>query len=99
MSAEPNQEGYINNTTGRVAVTVKRFAESDLNGDKGAYLFNETADAYGLDPWRLIEGVDVCINGVNFDLWGAANWTKRVGPNFLIYVSAKDYASLAGAPA
>ncbi len=87
--------GYVCPTTGRVAVRVADFARSDLNGDAPAYLLNEEAEEMGLDGWRLIEGVDISRDGSRFEIWGVANWSKVVGPDFTIYVSAKHAAELA----
>ena len=71
----------------RVAVTVKSFANSDLNGEAPAYLYRPEAAEMGLDPWRLIEGVDRSTIGESFEIWGVADWARKVGPNFVIYVS------------
>jgi hypothetical protein len=76
-------------------VRVDVFASSDLNGDAPAYLFKQEAEEWGMDPWRVIEGVDPDNFGENFDIWGAADWCKRVGPAFLIFVAPKHAAALA----
>lgn len=47
---EPKQPGYVCPTTGRVAVLVKDYADSDLNGDASAYWFNPEAEGWA---WTL----------------------------------------------
>jgi hypothetical protein len=56
---EPKQPGYVCDLTGRVAVLVSVYAESELNGDATAYLFSQDAEAMQLECWRMIEGIDV----------------------------------------
>lgn len=95
MSKCPNKAGDIDHNTGRVAVCVADYAKSDLNGEEYAYLFKPHCEEWGMDPWRVIDGVDTINDGASFDIWGAANWCKQVGPNFLIFVSAKHAAQFA----
>lgn len=86
----------------RVGVTVAEYAASDLNGDVSAYLYNPNADEYGLDPWRLIEGVDPpnpnhSPRVETFEIWGVADWSRKVGPRFVIYVLRKHLPKIAKA--
>lgn len=100
MNAAKNKQtqdapfGYCGSFPDRVAVSVKRYAESELNGDAPAYWYSRDADEMGLECWRVIDGVDIATNGQSFDVWGASGWFKTVGPNFIIYLSAKDHAKL-----
>ena len=58
MQKQPIKPGFVCPSTGRVAVLVKQYANSDLNGDAPAYWYSAQAEEWGLDPWRLVEGVD-----------------------------------------
>lgn len=88
--------GHVDSRTGRVAVSVVDFCNSDLNGNVPAYIFNSEADEFGLDPWSMIDGVDAHVAGGSWDIWSAFGfgWSTTVGPLFTIYVSAKDAARL-----
>ncbi|EDP8962423.1 DUF2761 domain-containing protein [Pseudomonas aeruginosa] len=92
---EPKQPGYVCPTTGRVAVLVKDYADSDLNGDAPAYWFNPDAEGWGMDPWRLVEGVDPHTQGSSMDVCFANGSSKTVGPLMTFFLSAKDAARLA----
>lgn len=94
----PNAPGYVCPKTGRIAVLAADFACSDLNGEAPAYLFNAEADSYGLDGWKLIEGVDPHTTGSSMDIWGAGDWVRTVGPNFTIFVDAKNAALISKTP-
>lgn len=95
--------GYVCPQTGRVAVGVKQFANSDLNGCAPAYWFSAEAESFGMDPWRVVEGVDPYIDGTNrFDVWfEGASGCKRIDVDTdrdnkaTFFVSAKDAALLA----
>jgi hypothetical protein len=54
----PYPPGFVEPNTGRVAVLVREYAASDLNGDAPAYWYSAQSEEWGLDPWRLVEGVD-----------------------------------------
>lgn len=49
---QPYLPGYICPTTGRVAVLVRDYANSDLNGDAVAYWYSADAEEFGNDPGR-----------------------------------------------
>ena len=76
----PNEVGHVCPRTGRVAVLVSTYAASDLNGDAPAYWYNAQAEEWGLDPWRLVEGVDPHTHSGSFDVCFADGSTKAVGP-------------------
>ncbi|QSQ54852.1 DUF2761 domain-containing protein (plasmid) [Xanthomonas translucens pv. undulosa] len=43
-------------------------AASDLNCDAPAYWYSAQSEEWGLDPWRLVEGVDPHVHGGSFDV-------------------------------
>lgn len=101
MSAQTNAQapvtrGYVDPETGRVAVLVADYAGSDLNGDAWAYWYNAKAEEWGLDPWRLVEGVDPHTSGRQFDVCFADGSSRTVGPLMTFFVAAKDAARLEG---
>ena len=64
----PYPPGFVEPNTGRVAVLVREYAASDLNGDAPAYWYSAQSEEWGLDPWRLVEGVDPHVHGGSFDV-------------------------------
>lgn len=90
----PAPVGHICPHTGRVAVLVQDYANSDLNGDVTAYWYNAEAAGFGLDPWRLVEGVDPHTNGGSFDVCFVNGTFKTVGPLMTFYLTAGDAARL-----
>jgi prepilin-type processing-associated H-X9-DG protein len=93
----PAAVGHICPRTGRVAVLVRDYAASDLNGDAPAYWYSAKAEEWGLDPWRLVEGVDPHTHGGSLDVCFADGSCKTVGPLMTFYLSAKDAARLQAA--
>jgi hypothetical protein len=87
-------EGFKDPKTGRVAVLVRDYAASDLNGDAPAYWFSQKAEEWGTDPWRLVEGVDPQDDGGSFDVVFANGVTSKVGPRMTFFLSATDAARL-----
>lgn len=63
-----------------------------------AYWYNPQAEEFGVDPWRLVEGVDPHTHGGSFDVLFANGSFKTVGPLMTFYVSAKDAARLEDIP-
>jgi hypothetical protein len=92
---KPKVPGYVCPRTGRVAVLVGDFAESDVMGGVRAYLFNEADAGAGRDPWRLIEQVDPRADGERFDVCLANGTFATVGPLMTVFLSAADAARLA----
>lgn len=88
--------GFVEPITGRVAVLVSAYAASDLNGDASAYWYTASADECGLNPWRLVEGVDPHVHGDLFDVRFASGDTLAVGPLVTFFVSARHAGQLAG---
>ena len=81
--------------TGRRVVTVAEW-NNRPGGliDESAYWFNPEAADVGLDPWRLIEGIDAHTNGREFDvLFPPASYRTVTGEQ-QIYVSAKHFAMM-----
>lgn len=94
-SIAPAQPGHICPNTGRVAVLVSDYANSDLNGDAWAYWYNAANEAMGLDPWSLVECIDPHANGRDFDVCFASGTFKTVGGQMTVYLHASDAARLA----
>ncbi len=90
----PYPPGFVEPTTGRVAVLVREYADSDLNGDAPAYWYSAQSEEWGLDPWRLVEGVDPHVGGGSFDVCFASGGTRTVGPLMTFFLSAAHAAQL-----
>lgn len=84
-SEQPAQ--YDAERCNRQAVTARwLFAHPDATG----YLYLEGDAAAGLDPWRVIEGVDAKRDDSAYYVeWGRTG-TKEVAPNFVVFVSRKE---------
>lgn len=95
----PYPPGYVEQRTGRVAVLVRDYAASELNGDAPAYWYSAKSEEWGLDPWRLVDGVDPHVGGGSFDVCFASGGTRTVGPLMTFFVNASHAAQLMGAPA
>lgn len=68
----------------RQAVTVRWLFE---HPDATGYLFNKEAAEDGLDPWRVIEGVDAKPDNSAYYVEYGRTGTKEVAPDFEVYVS------------
>ena len=90
----PYPPGFVEPNTGRVAVLVRDYAASDLNGDAPAYWYSAQSEEWGLDPWRLVEGVDPHTSGGQFDVCFANGSSRTVGPLMTFFMSAADAARL-----
>ena len=90
----PYPPGYVCPSTGRVAVLVRAYADSDLNGDAPAYCYSQKSEEWGLDPWKLVEGVDPHAAGGSYDICFANSSTSTVGPLMTFFLSAADAARL-----
>ena len=73
---------------------VREYAASDLNGDAPAYWYSAQSEEWGLDPWRLVEGVDPHVGGGSFDVCFASGGTRTVGPLMTFFLSAAHAAQL-----
>lgn len=90
--------GYVCPQTGRVAVLVGGYANSNLNGRVPAYLFSSSAQEKDSECWRAIEKVEPRADGQRFDvLFLSGSWTT-VGPYKTIFVSPSHAAELSGNP-
>lgn len=92
---DPKTPGFVDPATGRVAVLAGDLADSDLNGDVPAYWLDQDAEALGLDPWRLVEGIDRHAYGPAMDVCFVSGTFKTIGPNMTVFLSAADAARLA----
>lgn len=76
----------------RQAVTVRwLFEHPDVTG----YLFNAEAGGMGLDPWRVIEGVDAKPDNSAYYVEFGRTGSKEVAPDFVVYASRASVASMA----
>lgn len=81
--------------TGRRVVTVAPWNERpDELIDEFAYWFNPEAADLGLDPRRLIEGIDAHTNGREFDVDFANGTFRTVTGEQPIYVRAQHFEAL-----
>lgn len=81
--------------TGRRLVSVAEWNDRpDALIDEYAYWYSPEAAEMGLDPWRLIEGIDAHMQGRAFDV-DFANGTYHTTPgHHPIYIAAKHYEAL-----
>lgn len=81
--------------TGRRRVTVAEWNNRpDALIDKYAYWYDPEAAEMGLDPWRLIEGIDAHARDGLYDV-DFANGTYRTTPGeHPIYVRAQHFEAL-----
>ena len=86
MQKQPIKPGFVCPSTGRV------------NGDAPAYWYSAQAEEWGLDPWRLVEGVDPHTQGESMDVCFADGSTKTVGPLMTFFLAAADAARLENNP-
>lgn len=81
--------------TGRRVVTVAEWHNRpDELIDEYAYWFNPEAADAGLDPWRLIEGIDAHTDGHAFDIDFASGTFRTVTGGQLIYIHPQHYKAL-----
>lgn len=84
--------------TGRRLVTVAEWnARPDELVDEYAYWYNPTDAEFGLDPWRLVDGIDPPAEpqpGDLYDVWFASGHSKACTPDAFLYVSAPHYPLL-----
>lgn len=85
--------------TGRRLVTVGEWDKRpDSLVDEYAYWYNPTDAEYGLDPWRVVDGIDPPADdapaGTLYDVWFASGHSRACTPDHLLYVTATHYAVL-----
>jgi len=90
----PYPAGFVDSATGRVAVLVTTYAASELNGDASAYWYDEKAEEWGADPWRLVDGVEQHSHTSCLDVCFANGSTLTVGPHMTLFVSAAHAAKI-----
>lgn len=86
----------VHRPTQRRAVTVAAWAKRpDYLLDAAAYWFRPDSEALGLDPWRVIDGVDAHMTGDAFDVWFASGTcAENIPGEKTIYVSETHYRAL-----
>jgi hypothetical protein len=60
--------------------------------DETGYLFNHTSNEMGLDPWRVISGVDKIVKGRDTGdivLWIGSTGEKQVSQDYIVFISKK----------
>lgn len=85
----------------RIKITVAEWnSRPDELIDTYAYTYNAEADEFGLEPWRVVDGVDAIIAGPDqgkFDIWFASGRSlDGVYADHPLYVSEKQYNTLKG---
>jgi hypothetical protein len=69
--------------------------------DTAAYTYDKEADEYGLEPWRVVDGIDEIIAGEHkgkFDIWFASGRCKEgVSGDHPLYIHEKHVTILKGA--
>lgn len=90
--AKPNTPGHVHERTGRVAITVEQ-ALKRVDVDRPSYLFNPQLEEYGLDPWRLIDGLDPHVEGDRVDVWLASRSMVMLRRDECIYISKQEAAA------
>jgi hypothetical protein len=82
-------------TLGRRLVTAQEWANRpDALIDEYAYWFNPEADAQGLDPWRLIEGLDAHLGSDDYDVLFVNGGFRTVSAGWPVYVRARHYEAV-----
>jgi len=78
--------------TGRRVVTVAQWAaRPDALIDEYAYWFMPEADEMGLDPWRLIEGIDKHTRDADYDVLFVGAGFRAVDGGRPIYILQKHW--------
>ena len=85
---------FVCPVSGRVAVDLKRFAQSEFNGRVVSHLYRPQPGASNADAWVAIDSVDEGAQENTFDLWLASGaCEKGIGGDQIVFVRA----SIAGA--
>jgi len=75
--------------TGRVAVSLSKFATSEFNGQTNSYFYSQASEEIGFDPWTTIDSIDVPNEGNSFDVWlSDGSCKKNVLGDAVIFVRA-----------
>lgn len=88
--ADPIQPGETDPETGRVAVSVRSFEASELNGDAPAYWLDSPTRELGIDPWRVVDCVNPHGDNGGFILYFENGSTLAVGQDALLFLSPKN---------
>jgi hypothetical protein len=88
----------IERETKRRAVTAGEFARSPLNGVQSAYWYSREARSMGLDPWAVIEGVDLRADWAagHCDIWLASGRCLTAPTGAVVFVRGIHYALAIG---
>lgn len=89
---KPNTPGHVHERTGRVAITIEQ-ALKRVDVDRPSYLFTQSAEEYGLDPWRMIDGLDPHVEGDRVDVWFANGVMTMMRRDECIYISKQEAAA------
>lgn len=79
--------GYVCPETGRIAIELKSFAQSEFRGRVYAYLFDSKALAVGKPFWLMIDSIDDAADGA-YDLWlSNGSCVQAAKPELVVFVS------------
>lgn len=83
----PIEIGFVCPRTGRVAVSLSEFARSEFNGETNSYIYSQSGEEFGLDPWAMIDSIDVPVEGNSFDLWmSSGSYMPDMSGEIVIFV-------------
>lgn len=80
---------------GRQEITIKGVIEAQC--DMTIYAFSTINHEFGIDPWRVIEGIDPWIDGKKADIWSASGACSTIlidDNEWRFFVSKKDLEKL-----
>lgn len=89
----PNEEGHVHPITGRVAITIAQ-ERNRPDPDRPAYWLNPSAEAMGLECWRLIDSIDQHVDGGRADVWFEDGGMLTVHETECIYITRKEAAQM-----
>jgi hypothetical protein len=88
-----NTPGHVCPDTGRICMTVREAFARDDSPDRHFFQYNGDASHLGLDPWRLLDGIDAStakrLDGTPAEYtlyFDASDSTMKVGPNYVLYM-------------
>lgn len=79
---------------GRVRITVAQFHACGalVDNEVPAYLHNKENADLGLEPWRVVEGVDPHTQGGKFDIWLASGrCIEGVDGSYEMFIAKKHF--------
>ena len=81
--------GFACPKTGRVAVALSEYAQSEFNVETNSYMYSVSSDELGFDQWATIDSIDIPVEGNSFDIWFSSGSCKQNVPSdTVIFVRA-----------